>query len=231
MSPRTAVAALVVLVGCSDISGSQGVVALELRLPSPPAVEQFDTLTLRARAIDQDGDSVAAEIFWRTPDTTLIIADSTGRLTTALTSGTGRVQARVGNLYSELSNPAFTIRPRADTLRLTVADTLTVPAADTASAPLGAVLESNDPAGGISGASILYEVVDTLAALGAVRFQGGNLLLRATTATGGAPSPAVTLRRVPGAAAPATVQVRVSATRPSGTPVPGSGQLFTLTFQ
>ena len=231
MSRRAALVALVALAGCSDISGSRGVVALELRLPSPPAVEQFDTLTLRARAIDPDGDSVAAEIFWRTPDTTLIIADSTGRLTTALTSGTGRVQARVGNLYSELSNPAFTIRPRSDTLRLSVPDTLTVPAADTASAPLGAVLESNDPAGGISGASILYEVVDTIAAQGSVRFQGGNLVLRATTSTGGAPSPAVTLRRVPGATPPATVQVRVSATRPSGTPVPGSGQLFTLTFQ
>ena len=103
--------------------------------------------------------------------------------------------------------------------------------ADTASAPLGAVLESNDPAGGISGASILYEVVDTLAAQGSVRFQNGNLVVRATTSTGGAPSPGVTLRKVPGGTPPATVQVRVSATRPSGTPVPGSGQLFVLTFQ
>ena len=220
---------LAFLAGCSDISGSKGVVALELRLPSPPQVQQFDTLVLRARALDLDGDSVDVPIYWRTPDTTLILADSAGRLSTALTSGTGRVQARVGRLYSALSEPAFTILPRADSLRLTVPDTLTVPPADTASGPLGAALDSNDPAGGISGSSILFEVVDPAAA-GLVRCANGALAIRATTSTGGTPSPAVTLRKVPGATPPATVQVRVSATRPSGTPVPGSGQLFSLAF-
>ncbi|MBK9068002.1 MAG: hypothetical protein IPL76_14165 [Gemmatimonadetes bacterium] len=230
MTRRGLVAALALLAGCSDISGSKGVVALELRLPSPPVVEPLDTLTLHAVAYDIDGDSLDLPVYWRTPDTTLILVDSAGRLTTALTSGTGRVQARAGNLYSAVSSPAFTIRPRSDTLRLTVPDTLTILAGDTASGPLDVALESNDPAGGISGASILYEVVDTAAARGLVRFAGDVLVFRATTATGGTPSPAVTLRKVPGATPPATVQVRVSATRPSGTPVPGSGQLFTLTF-
>lgn len=230
MTARWAVAGLALLAGCSDISGSKGVVALELRLPSPPVVEQHDTLTLHAVPFDIDGDSLDVPVYWRTPDTTLILFDSTGRVTTDLTSGTGRVQARAGGLYSAVSSPAFTIRPRSDTLRLTVPDTLTVLAGDSASGPLDVALESNAPAGGISGASILYEVVDTAAARGRVRFAGDVLILRVTTSTGGTPSPAVTLRKVPGATPPASVQVRVSAARPSGTPVPGSGQLFTLTF-
>ncbi len=203
--------------------------ALELRLPTSPQVQQNDTVTLRARALDLDGDSVDIPIYWRSLDTTLLLFDTTGRMTTILTSGTGRVQARAGNLYSDLS--AFSILPRADTLRLTGPDSLTVPAIDTASGTLAVVLESNDPAGGISGSSMVFEVVDSAAAAGTVHFQGGGLALRVTTTTGGVPATAVTLRRSPGAVPPATVQVRVSAARPSGTPVPGSGQLFTLTFQ
>jgi hypothetical protein len=221
---------LVLLAGCSDISGSGGVVALELRVPASPQVQQHDTVTLRARALDQNGDSVEVPIYWRTPDSTeLDLFDSTGRMTTPLTSGSGRVQARAGSLYSELLT--FTILPRADTLRVAGPDTLTVPAADTASGGLVAALESNDPVGGISGSSILYEVLDSSAAIGLVRFPGGRLVYRAATSTGGVPSPAVTLRKVPGTTPPATVQVRVSAARPSGISVPGSGQLFTLTFQ
>lgn len=229
MTRRWAWAAVVLLAGCSDLTGSKGVVALELRLPASPAVETDDTVTLHARALNIDGDSVDVPVYWRSPDSTLNIFDSTGRMTTSLSAGTGRVQAHVGSLYSDLS-PAFTIRPRADTLVLLVPDTLTVLAADSASGPLDAALQT-DSAAGIPGASLLYEVVDTVAAAGKVHFAGGLLALRATTSTGGAPSPAVTLRKAAGATPPATVQVRVSATRPSGTPVPGSGQVFTLTFQ
>jgi hypothetical protein len=84
---------------------------------------------------------------------------------------------------------------------------------------------------GIANTRILYEVVDSAAANGLVRFQGGGLSLRAGTGLTGAPAVPVTLRRVPGQAQPASVSVRVSATRPSGTAVPGSGQTFTVNFQ
>jgi hypothetical protein len=226
-----ALGATIALSACSNLpSGEGGVVALELRLPSPPVVEQNDTLRLRARALNADGDSVAADVFWRTlDDTVLTVVDSIGLVTTSRTSGTARVQARVGSLRSDLVS--LSLRPRSDTLLLSVADTITIPAADSLSSALGARVESLDPVGGVAGTSILYEVVDTVAARGTVRFGNGLLAFRATTGSDGGPTTAVTLRKVAAQAPPPVVEVRVSASRPSGTPVPGSGQVFTLLFQ
>lgn len=227
---RAWLAALAVL-GCSSLADSTGgVVALELQLPSPPAVEPGDTLALIGYALDINGDTVDTPVYWRTLDDTLLtIVDSTGLVTTSRTSGNPRVQARVGTLVSQVVT--LTIRPRSDTLRLTVADTITVPAGDTLSDTLGAVVESRDPAGGVSGTSILYTVVDPVAAQGKVRFVNGLLTYRAPTSTTGAPATAVVLYKVTNPIPPMTVQVVVSAARPSETPVPGSGQQFTILFQ
>jgi hypothetical protein len=218
------------LAACSDLSGgNNGVVALEVRLPSPAAVEPDDTLLLKARALDAEGDSVPVPVLWRTLDDSLLtIVDSTGAVTTDKTSGQPRVQAYVGSLGSQILT--LTIRPRSDNLVLTVPATITVPAADTASAPLGAAVQSLNPAGGVPGTSILYEVTDP-AALGTVRFANGLLQFRGATGTDGAPVVPVLLRKVAGATPPGTVLVQVSASRPSGTPVPGSGQQFTILFQ
>lgn len=220
---------LLPLLACSDLTGSSGVVALELRLPAAPAVEPGDTVQLRARALDADGDSVAATILWLTPDASLVL-DPTGLVTTNQTSGTGRVQAQVGSLRSDLA--LLTIRRRSDTLALTGALADTVAASDSASAPLVAAIQSLTPdTAGIGGSSILYEVVDTTAAKGNVRFAGGQLSLRATTGGNGGPLTPVTLRRVPGGTPPTQVDVRVSATRPSGALVPGSGQTISVIFE
>jgi hypothetical protein len=112
-----------------------------------------------------------------------------------------------------------------------VADTIIIPAADSFSSGLGARVESLDPVGGVAGTSILYEVVDSVAARGTVRFANGLLAFRATTGSDGGPTTPVTLRKVAGQVPPPAVEVRVSASRPSGTPVPGSEQVFTLLFQ
>jgi hypothetical protein len=193
-------------------------------------VEQHDTLRRRARALNAEGDSVAADVFWRTlDDTVLTVVDSIGLVTTSRTSGTARVQARVGSLRSDLVS--LSLRPRSDTLLLSVADTITIPAADSLSSALGARVESLDPVGGVAGTSILYEVVDTVAARGTVRFANGLLAFRATTGSDGGPTTPVTLRKVAAQVPPPVVEVRVSASRPSGAPVPGSGQVFTLLFQ
>ena len=216
--------------GCSNLpSASGGIVALEVRLASPAALEQNDTLTLLAQALDENGDSVAATVYWRTLDDTLVtLVDSIGIVTTSRTSGLPRLQAHVGSLRSDIVT--LTIRPRSDTLALTVADTITVPAGDNASDTLGAAVRSNNPAGGVAGTSILFEVTDTVAAKGKFEFSNGLLAFRATTGSDGTPATAVTLRKI-GVAQPATVQVRVSAKRPSLAPVPGSGQLFTILVQ
>lgn len=223
-------AALALLGGCSNLSGPKGQpVALELSLPVPAAVEQHDTVGLRARALDARGDSIAAIIVWRAADTTLILVDSSGLVTTGLTSGSGRVQAATGTLRSPLTQ--LTIRPRSDTLALTSPLADTVALTDSASAALGASVLSFNPAGGVPGTRVIYEVVDTVAALGTVRFAGGGLRQSVTTLASGAASPGASLRKVAGATPPASVEVRVRASRPSGTPVPGSGQLFTIFFQ
>jgi len=218
------------LLGCSDITAmAGGVVALELRLPNPAVVEQNDTLQLRARALNAKGDSVPANIVWRTPDTTLVL-DSTGLVSTTLTSGSGRVQAKAASLVSELTT--LQIRRRSDTLALTGPAVVTIAGADTASAALQAAVLSLAPdTAGISGTTLLYEVVETAAAQGKLRFAGGGLALRATTSASGEPAVPVTLRKVPGTTPPAAVTVRCSATRPSGRAVAGSGQVFTLNFQ
>lgn len=223
---------LLALAGCSDITaGKNGVVALELRIPSPPAVEPNDTLALHARALDSKGDSVGVPVYWRTLDDTLlaVVDSSAGLVTAIIDSGSPRVQAYVGTLRSELVT--LTIRPSSDTLVITVPDTIIIPPGDTASDSLGASVQSNNPVGGVPGTSILYEVVDTLAAAGKVRFSNNLLVFRANTGLAGSPTPAVTLRTVTGATPPASVQVRVSATRPSLRSVPGSGQVFTLLYQ
>jgi hypothetical protein len=227
---RWPAALLLSLLGCSDLSGvAGGVVALELRLQTPPVVEQHDTLVLSARALNADGREVAADIFWRSPDSILTV-DSTGLVTTDSSSGSGRIQARTGSLLSDLV--LLEIHRRSDTVALQAPTTITVPATDTASAALVAAVQSLSPdTVGIGNTRILYEVVETQAATGTLRFQGGQLSLRAATGLTGEPLVPVTLRKVSGATPPATVTVRVSATRPSGVAVPGSGQVFTVNFQ
>jgi hypothetical protein len=225
---------LAALAACSslnDIGG--GIVALEVLLPVPPFIEPNDTVQLRARAVDLNGDSVAATIIWLSPDTTLSLDSLTGLVSTTLTTGSGKVQARVGTLRSDISgtNGTLTIRPRSDTLELTGPDTQTVANTDTASTALLAAVLSNNPAGGVANTTILYSVVDTATALGTVHFAGNGLSLRATTGTSGTPTVGVTLRRTAGATAPDSVLVEVSATRPSGAVVAGSGQRFTVRFQ
>lgn len=222
---------LLLALGCGNLGeGEGGVVALELRLPDPQAVEPGDTIQLLARALNSSGDSVEANIVWVTPDTAILSVDSSGRLTADSTEGQGRVQARVGNLRSELAN--FTVRRRSESLVLVAPLAVTVPTTDSASTALKArVLPPLPDTAGISGTSLLYQIVDSATFRDVVHFAGGGQNLRAATSTGGFPTIDVTLRRQSGATFPVTVTVQVSARRPSGAVVPGSGQTFSITFQ
>lgn len=231
MTRRPGWLGLLLLAGCSKLTAPKGeAVALELRLPVPAAVEPGDTLRLQARALDAQGDSIDVPIYWRVADTTLILVDSTGLVTTTLSTGSGRVQARSGKLLSTLTSGQLAIHPRSDTLVLLGPLVDTIQAGDTSSAILDAAVQSFAPAGGVADQRILYEVVDTALAQGKVRFSGGGLQLRVATSTTGQATPSVRLFTVAGQTPPASLTVRISATRPSGTPVPGSGQIFTLLF-
>ncbi len=230
MTRRRLAALLVLGTGCSSLGESGTVVAIEVRTPLPAVVEQHDTLTLTARALDQQGDSVAATIVWETPDTTVAIVNG-NQLTSDTSAGSGRVQARVGSLRSELVT--YTIRRRSDSLVLVgpARDTVDSGAGETESAALQARLESyGTDTVGVAEAYIRFRVIDadTALARGTVAFPSGTLDTRIKTTSTGA---TITLQVVGGATPPDSLRLEALAERPSGTVVPGSGQRFTVVFE
>lgn len=213
------------LVGCSSLGEGDTVVALEVITPQPAVLEQHDTIALRAHALNLQGDSVAAVITWVAADT-LVLVTGGDSLTTAYTSGTGKVQARSGSLRSELVS--YTVRRRSDTLAISGSAVDTVIGTDSASAPLvAAVLSVTPDTVGIGGTRIHF-AIDTADA-DSVHFVGGASDLFAPTGSIGEPVTPVTLRRLSGTVR--TVVVTVDAIRPSGKPVPGSGLSFTVVFE
>ena len=227
--PKARVAMIALLAACSKLSDETGVVALQVIISQPATVEKGDTLTLLAQALDVDGNVVSEPVYWRTLDSTLIITDTTGRVTTDSLAGSGRVQARAGSL---LSDPvSLAIHPPSDTLAITGPSTVTVADGDSASEALIAAVQALNPPSGVPGTVIRYSVVDSLTHAGTVRFAGGVLAFRATTGADGSPATPVTLRRVPGTTQAATVLVEIYAFKPSGDTVAGSAQQFTVNFQ
>lgn len=224
---RLLAAAAVILVACSSLGEGNGAVSIEIFVPSPASIEVGDTITMRARLLDINGDSIAGIIRWRTPDTTLAIDSVTGRLT-GLIATTGRIQAVSGSLV--IPNPPllFNIRPRADTLVLTAAtESLTVAAGDSQSVGLGPKV-TTAAAVGVQDATLIFTMLfpaDSSALLnGTVK---GDTVL-----TGASGDPATTIRvKQHGAVRPDSAVVQVEARRPSGAVVPGSGQRILVIFQ
>lgn len=107
--------ALLGVIGCSDLpTTGDGVVSLQIVNPASLALAESASVTLTARALDADGDEVAVAIAWSTPDTTIAVTDA-GVVTALVASGTGRVQAAIGSLRSNLIT--FTLQPASGVLR------------------------------------------------------------------------------------------------------------------
>lgn len=228
-------AAAAVALGCSNITDSgsgSGVVALEVKVPSRLELEVGDTIQLSARALDRNGDSVAADITWLSPDTTVGVVATTGQVTGRFGGPLiGRVQAAEGTLVSDFLT--FTVLAHADSLALPTGAAVTVPAGTTASPPLDVKL-LGAPDAEMGGHRIIFTLTSPVFADPATRtmqFPNGALTDTVTTGADGAPVAPVTLNSVTGLTPPATATVEVTAFRPSGAPVPGSGQTFTVTFQ
>jgi len=90
------------LPGCTGLtSGDSDPVVIEIINP-PPAIGVNDTVTIRMRALNRNGDSIPdapVRLISENPDTLGITADSTaiiGRI-----PGPGRFLAAVGNLNSQ----------------------------------------------------------------------------------------------------------------------------------
>lgn len=101
--------------GCSDLPVTgDGVVILEVSTPPSLTLRQGESITLSARALDAQGEEVAVAVSWATPDTTISVSES-GVVTALTPSGTGRVQAAVGTLRSNIL--AFALQPPPTGLR------------------------------------------------------------------------------------------------------------------
>ena len=220
--------AVVAAAACSSLGEGNGAVSIEIFVPNPASVEVGDTITMRARLLDLNGDSIAGTIRWRTPDTTLAIDSTNGRLT-GLFATTGRIQAVSGSLVVPNPPLLFTIRPHADTLIIPAAtDTLQVTAGDSQSAVLNPKVTTAGGATNVQDATLIFTMLfpaDSSALLnGSVKAD--------TVLTGGSGEPALTFRaKQHGAVRPDSAVVRVDAQRPSGAVVPGSGQLIRVIFQ
>ncbi len=94
---------LAALAGCGQLPVTgDGVVALEVTQPVSLTLAAGASVQLEARALDRNGDEVASTVSWSTPDTTVVVDATTGLVTGVAESGTGRVQASVGTLHSDL---------------------------------------------------------------------------------------------------------------------------------
>ena len=221
--------------GCSNLSGdSDTPIILEIRSPAgvaggPPPVEIGDTIQLSARALNQEGDSVAATLTWRTPDTALIFLDpATGRLS-GKKLGSGRVQVTSGNLTSDLITLA--IVPAAESLMIVPPDSARVLVSDTASAPLIAELDTLNPTGPLSGRQIIYQLTTIFGQPGDTASLGGGVMTRAVaTSILGQPTIPIYVRQITALTRPDSVLVEITALRPSGRLIPGSGQTFIVRF-
>jgi hypothetical protein len=218
---------ILLALGCSGLTeGAGGVVGLEINQPALLSLEVGETLALTARALDKDGNTVDAAVTWRAPDPTLTVDPATGVIT-AVSPGTGRVQAFAGQLSSSLVQ--FTVIARADTLIVTDS-VFTVAPGGLASPPLVAQLQSFNPAGALPDRPVVYTIIDPPEVVPhLVELPGGVLIDTVSTGTDGAVT-SVTLNRA-SLAQPDTAIVEVRAFRTRGAPVPGSGQRFTIIFQ
>lgn len=116
MRTRLVIAAgSLLLAGCGNLpTTGDGVVALQLILPTSLALQQGQSVQLDAVALDRNGEPVpAASITWATPDTSVTVDPATGLVTAVAASGTGRVQASTGSLHSDLVT--FTLQPVPET--------------------------------------------------------------------------------------------------------------------
>jgi hypothetical protein len=212
--------------GCSGLTeGEAGIVALEVQVPSPAVLEIGETIQLSARPLDKNGDSVAATVIWRSPDTTVSVDSITG-LVIGNVAGTARVQASVGSLSSDLVS--LTVLARADTLAIVGDSSFTLTGDSLISPPLATILQSFT-AGALADRPVIYEIT-TPTADTAVTLTGGVLSDTVQTGSDGTVT-SETLTLNSAKVRPDSTIVTVRANRTHGEPVPGSGQRFIVRFQ
>lgn len=199
-------------------------VAIDIILPDSGRVEVTDTFRPRARALNGIGDSVQADVFWSSLDTaTLAVVDSTTGVSISKIIGTARVQARIGNLFS---NPqTVTVLARLDSIRPAAEVRDTVLATDSLSDSLSVqafALNGTIPAN----RRVVFAVTTTFPASG----PGVTLVPNDTIFTNATGLAAVRVRR-PTGAAPDSVVVTATMQHVNQTAVNGSPLTFVVEFR
>jgi hypothetical protein len=200
------------------------VVALEVFLPDSGRVEVGDTLRPSARALNGRGDSVAAQVFWSSLDTAIVpVLDSAAGVTLAKTAGTGRLQARAGQLRSNPQSVVVLVRLDSTSAAGPIRDAIIVSTTDTLSASLVVkVWAGPSPA---PGRSVVYAMAIYPASDSTVTLVPKTPVQ--TDANG------IAFKRVrfkPGPL-PDSVVVTAAVRRPNGTDVPGSPVRFVVEFR
>ncbi len=192
-------------------------------VPDSGRVEVRDTLRPQARALNGRGDSTAAQIVWSALDTSIAIADSLSGVTVGRHVGTGRIQARVGNLRS---NPVtITILDPLDSIRASGPDTVTVPAPDTLSDSMKIqAFGPPGPTGSTVGRKVTLRIIFPPGAPGLTLVPGDTV----RTNSGGLA--VFQVRATSGITRPGTVAVTAAARHADGTPVTGSPVTFVVEF-
>jgi len=203
-------------------------VAIEIVLPDSGRVELTDTFRPRGRALNGLGDSVQAQLYWRTLDTAImVVLDSTTGVTRPKVVGTGRLQARTGRLFSNPQTVSVLVRldsmyaggPTRDTLVVTPTPTTT----DSLSNPLKIATVAFG--GNAANRPVVYAFT-TYPASGPVI----TLLPRDTVLTGSDGTAATQLRLHKGTL-PDSVVVTATMRKFHGAPLPGSPVRFVVVFR
>ncbi|MGH7613057.1 MAG: hypothetical protein ACREMW_03305 [Gemmatimonadales bacterium] len=218
-----AASAACAIAACQSLSPDfDAVIAIEVVVRDSGRIEVGDTLRPTARALNGRGESTAAVFVWSALDTILQVVDSNAGTTVGRNAGTGRLQARVGNLRS---NPiTITILAPLDSIRPVGPgrDTITVSGPDSLSDSLTVL--AFGPTGSTAGRRIAVSVTFPLPA--------SNLTLvpRDTVPTNGS-GVAVFQLRLTGGPLPDSAVVAATARRADGTLVPGSPVTFVVEFR
>jgi hypothetical protein len=200
------------------------VVALEVVLPDSGRVEVTDTLRPSARALNGRGDSVAAQIYWSSLDTAIVVVvDSATGVTFAKAVGTGRLQARVGGLRSNPQSIVVLAPLDSASAAGPVRDTIIVSAPDSLSDSLR--VKAWVGTSGSAGRRVIYAADIYPGGGTTVTFVPGDTV---RTGTGGIA--AAQLRLVAGTR-PDSVVVTAVLRRLDGTLVPGTPVTFVVEFQ
>jgi hypothetical protein len=210
---------------CSKITSSDQIVALDVALPDSGHLELGDTLVPLGRALNSQGDSVAAQIFWASLDTTITVVDSTTGATVGKSVGTGRLQARVGLLRSNPQTVIVATRLDSVVAAGPTSDTLFVSAPDTLSDSLlvrAFAADSSSP----FGRAVVYTDSIFPATVTTVRFVRGGIVQ--TDATGLAWEQ---LRLSAGGPRPDSVVIRAAVKHFNGVDIAGSPVRFVVEFE